>query len=949
MKVSRTIGNGRQTARILLMMLLVLVSSTGIARAQWAKVSGAPNASTCLLLTDGSVMCQAGEESHDWNRLTPDSNGHYETGTWTPLPSFPSIYGPLYYASAVLADGRVIVIGGEYNNGTPSCTGNPGCDVNLGYILDPNSGGPWTALTPPAWGSTVGDAVGVVLVNGTFVIGHLSSTDMAKFNPGTNDFTLLGATGKADNNGEEGWTLLPDGTLLTVDAATEGGTGSQIYTPSPVNAWASAGSTIVSLPDNSGTGCSCVPELGPAVLRPDGTVLATGATLHNALYDTNTGLWSATQDFPVNGGDQMVAADAPAVLLRGGHVLVSTSKFFSGPSHLYDFDGSNWNPVPDPSNNGNASYQTRMLLLPTGQVLFTDNSSDLEIYTPSGAADAYATAWQPTITTAPSIVTAGNTYTISGTQFNGLSQANAYGDDTQDATNYPLIRVTNHATGHVVYARTHDHSTMGVATGSAIVSTMFDAPSGLESGPSDLVVVANGIPSSAIVINGPDLTITKSHTDPFTQGDGGDTFTLTVKNVGGDATSGTVTVTDALPGPFTATGLSGAGWTCNLGTLTCTRADALSAGSSYGPITLTVNVANNAPIFVTNKATVSGGGEASNVTANDVASDTATVRQHTTTTVQAATQDYDDVVMLTATVSPSGVSGSVEFFVNGSSVGVGAYDSGTGVATIAYLVALPAGSDSLKAAFTSANPIYLDSSATLPTGLTVTREQTTLSYTGDTVIANGGTATMSGTLLEDGVKPIAGRTVTFTLGSGVTQQSCGAVSNANGVATCAISPVAQPLGPGVVADAFAGDAFYLPASANATTILFAFLTSGADVVGDGNAAIGTGVTFWGADWSSLNSLGGGPASPSFKGFASTLTAEPPSCHMTWTTRSGNSSNPPSSVPAYMGVIVSTTVAKSGSTISGDVLSIVVVQTNAGYEEDPGHAGTGVIIAQFCHR
>src|SRR5579872_1828253 len=155
MKVSRTIGNGRQTARILLMMLLVLVSSTGIARAQWAKVSGAPNASTCLLLTDGSVMCQAGEESHDWNRLTPDSNGHYETGTWTPLPSFPSIYGPLYYASAVLADGRVIVIGGEYNNGTPSCTGNPGCDVNLGYILDPNSGGPWTALTPPAWGSTV--------------------------------------------------------------------------------------------------------------------------------------------------------------------------------------------------------------------------------------------------------------------------------------------------------------------------------------------------------------------------------------------------------------------------------------------------------------------------------------------------------------------------------------------------------------------------------------------------------------------------------------------------------------------------------------------------------------------------------------------------------------------------------------------------------------------------
>jgi hypothetical protein len=139
-----------------------------------------------------------------------------------------------------------------------------------------------------------------------------------------------------------------------------------------------------------------------------------------------------------------------------------------------------------------------MLLLPTGQVLFTDNSSDLEIYTPSGAADAYATAWQPTITTAPSIVTAGNTYTISGTQFNGLSQANAYGDDTQDATNYPLIRVTNHATGHVVYARTHDHSTMGVATGSKSVYTNFDVPTGIGTGASMLEVVANGIASKPV-------------------------------------------------------------------------------------------------------------------------------------------------------------------------------------------------------------------------------------------------------------------------------------------------------------------------------------------------------------------------------------------------------------------------------------------------------------------
>jgi hypothetical protein len=65
------------------------------------------------------------------------------------------------------------------------------------------------------------------------------------------------------------------------------------------------------------------------------------------------------------------------------------------------------------------------------------------------------------------------------------------------------VRIKNLSTGHVFYARTHDHSRMGVETvGSAeIVTTLFDAPVGLEPGPSELVVVANGIPSVPITIN----------------------------------------------------------------------------------------------------------------------------------------------------------------------------------------------------------------------------------------------------------------------------------------------------------------------------------------------------------------------------------------------------------------------------------------------------------------
>ncbi len=100
----------------------------------------------------------------------------------------------------------------------------------------------------------------------------------------------------------------------------------------------------------------------------------------------------------------------------------------------------------------------------------------------------------------PSTVTRGSSYLISGQQFNGLSQAMSVGDEFENATNYPLVRITNQASGHVFYARTHHHSTMAVATGDAIVSTHFDVPAEMETGSSSLEVVANAIPSTPVTI-----------------------------------------------------------------------------------------------------------------------------------------------------------------------------------------------------------------------------------------------------------------------------------------------------------------------------------------------------------------------------------------------------------------------------------------------------------------
>src|SRR4029079_2278158 len=88
----------------------------------------------------------------------------------------------------------------------------------------------------------------------------------------------------------------------------------------------------------------------------------------------------------------------------------------------------------------------------------------------------------------------------------------------------------------------------------------------------------------------PDLTVTKTHAGGFTQGQTGATYAVTVGNGGTGPTSGTGTLVDTLPSGLTATGLTGTGWTCAVGTLTCTRSDALAAAASYPVVTVTVTV-----------------------------------------------------------------------------------------------------------------------------------------------------------------------------------------------------------------------------------------------------------------------------------------------------------------------------------------------------------------------
>ena len=140
------------------------------------------------------------------------------------------------------------------------------------------------------------------------------------------------------------------------------------------------------------------------------------------------------------------------------------------------------------------------------------------------------------------------------------------------------------------------------------------------------------VPDLAGVTATPDLTVTSSHSGNFHPGDVGDTYTIEVSNTSLAATSGTVTVVDTLPTGLTATGFGGTGWTVNLSTLTATNTNTLAGDSSYPALTLTVNVATNAPSSVTNTVTVSGGGSASPDTATDVT----TIAQYSDMTIASA-------------------------------------------------------------------------------------------------------------------------------------------------------------------------------------------------------------------------------------------------------------------------------------------------------------------------
>ncbi len=457
------------------------------AQGTWTPISTlAPdtNGGVMLLLSDGSVITKTIHGGNDgngngWDKLTPDIHGSYVNGTWSTIA--PMHDTRLYFASQVLEDGRVFVAGGEYGTGG-----------GVGETYDPLTD-VWT-MAPVQPGQYFGDANSETLPDGRLLVATLTGSydSTAIFNPTSNTWSHGGTS--LGNHDESAWVKLPDNSILFVDI---GSTNSERYIPS-LNQWIADSNVPVQLYDSYGY------ETGAGFLLPDGRVFFLGSTGNTAYYtpsgNNNPGSWSAGPVIPNSQG----TPDAAAAMMVNGKILCavspapfSSNDIFDPPTTFYEFDylTNSFTAISAPGGGTSLNepcYYTNMLDLPDGTVLFSNqDSARYYVYSPNGSPLA---AGKPVITNV--VGNPCDTFTISGTLFNGISEGAAYGDDWQMATNYPLVRLTSGS--NVYYARTFDWNRTGVQTGALIDSAKFTLPTGLPSGTYSLVVVANGIASDPV-------------------------------------------------------------------------------------------------------------------------------------------------------------------------------------------------------------------------------------------------------------------------------------------------------------------------------------------------------------------------------------------------------------------------------------------------------------------
>lgn len=386
----------------------------------------------------------------------------------------------------------------------------------------------------------------------------------------------------------------------------------------------------------------------------------------------------------------------------------------------------------------------------------------------------------------------------------------------------------------------------------------------------------------------------------------------------------TTTLSATLKEAATATALPGKPVTLSLGTASCSTTTSATGVATCAVATPTGASATLTATFVAD-LDYSGSSDTKSVTL---------LKPTASTYTGDTSSEYHDLVLVSGTLLSSGaaVSGQTVTFKIGTQTCT-ATTLSSGKAFCLILLTQPAGSYAVSMSY-AGSPTYAASTTSTP--FTIAREETALIGQVSDAVINGNSISLSAVLLEDSILPVANRTVTLKLGTA----SCTATTNLLGYATCSV-PRASVLGPTTFTATFAGDVYYLPSSTSRSTIVCAFASGGSFVIGDRNSGS---VSFWSSQWSKQNKLSHGDTPSSFKGWASGTFDASWGNDDDWSSDPGNSSSPPATLPAYMAVIQTSSSYKSGSRIYGDTVHIVVVKTNSGYAPNPGHDGTGTVVA-----
>jgi tetratricopeptide (TPR) repeat protein/N-acetylneuraminic acid mutarotase len=449
---------------------------------------------SATLLPSGYVLVAGGHTGS--GRLSTAQLYDPSMGTWSTTGSLATArYGHL---ALLLPTGRVLAAGGQDS-----------ADVLTAELYDPVAG-TWSA-TGSLTSARV-DSTATLLPNGkVLVAGGMSGVaglvTAEVYDPVAGTWTTTNSL--ASGRYSPAATLLPNGKVLVTGGVNTGTflSTAELYDPS-AGSWSTTNPMASSRYSHTAT------------LLPSGKVLVAGGNngsvnLSTAeVYDPVAGTWSAS------GSLATARRLHAATLLPSGKVLFTGGVTGLSTVELYDPSAGTWATANSLLTGRNLHTATLLAngktILIGGETLGGARLSTAELaYYSSDQPDS---AWQPVVTGFPRDVDRGQTVTVSGTRFKGVSGASGGYHPSSSPTNYPRVYLQRADSGNsepetgskrLVDLSTYVYANAGNSWSSMDTSLTFTLPSSSEALPYGwyhLRVMANAIVSDSSLVRVANLT-----------------------------------------------------------------------------------------------------------------------------------------------------------------------------------------------------------------------------------------------------------------------------------------------------------------------------------------------------------------------------------------------------------------------------------------------------------